>query len=347
MNDINLLDSVFKPKKYEYEMSELLFLDIWEEWQKPSEISDGEKIRDFLNQIIDKSRGLFILDHFSNINYDHVTSVKYKKPFLEIYWKDLNEYREKYLRKELTDDDQMIWCVHGYSTYMYMLLNINKIKFVKKGVHLYILFLTNLIPEKLSKKHLLDKNNELIDKENYKNLLYNKFTFFEGDKNLLIKHDCIVNNLPYFSCLIQPKENNKSTGYSRNLLLIETLKEISNRMERVLNSLSLIDEFDYDELFSSGNKIRRILEYCLKFLCIYKNLNLDIEKKYGFIKLGDLKKEIKANYNNLRFDQSLINTANELSHDSGKIFEKEEVIKFWNEVNDLIEEVYDIILNDK
>ncbi|MGG0387854.1 hypothetical protein ABEZ76_07710 [Priestia megaterium] len=342
--EIESLDSILNPKTFDYEMTEKLFLDLWEEWGEPEELVEGISINEFLTQLINKSRGLIILDHFSHINYDHINKVTYEKPFLKIYWKDFNKYREKNLQEQLNEDEKMIWYVNGFSTYIYMLLNIKKVKFVKKENHLFIMFLTNFIPEKLGDKYLIDTNNELIDKENYKNLLYKKYTFFEGDKSNLIKHECVVNNLPYYSCLIQPKEKCSDTGYSRSLMLIETLQEIADRMNKVYRNLEKIDEYDYDDLNATGNKVRIILEYSLKFLCIYKDLKLDIDKGYGHIKLGQLRKEIKANYKDLEFEQRIINTANELSHDSGIVFEKEDIVEFWKEVKQLIENIYELIL---
>lgn len=41
----------------------------------------------------------------------------------------------------------------------------------------------------------------------------------------------------------------------------------------------------------------------------------------------------------------LINIANELSHDSGEVFSKEEVIVFWKEINNLLEQIKQILLN--
>ncbi|MED1122795.1 hypothetical protein [Bacillus atrophaeus] len=328
----------------DYKMSEKLFLDLWGEWGEPEEIIDGEQIKEFLTQLIDMSKGLIILDHFSFINYDHISSIKYEKPYLKIYWKDFNEYREKYLKKQLTEEEKVNWAVFGFDTYSYMLLHVNKVKFVKVKNHLFILFRTNLIPDKKAKKLLLSQDNELISEENFKHLLYKNYSFYEGNKDFLIKHDCIVNNLPYYSCLIQPKEKNGSQ--TRRILLYYTLQEIIERMNAVRNSLSTVNEYDYDVMYSLGNTIRRILEYTFKFLCIYKDLDIKIDKKYSDIHLGDLRKKFKEQYKDIKFEQNIIDRANQLSHDSGVIFEKEDVELFWSHVKELIETVINKVLND-
>ena len=53
---------------YEYEMSEKLFLDIWEKYECPEEVSDPLTIYNILNDIIVKSKHWIVLDHYSHIN---------------------------------------------------------------------------------------------------------------------------------------------------------------------------------------------------------------------------------------------------------------------------------------
>lgn len=342
--DSSLLHSIFFPEKFEYKMSEKLFLDIWEKWGSPKEIINGKDVYNFLKEVIEKSEGLVILDHFSHINYDNIHSIQYEEPYTKIYWKDFDHYRKKFLEQTLNEDEQMIWFVNGYGTYLYMLLHINKIKFVKVKNHLFILFLLNLIPHKTTKQLLLKKSNELISEEIFKDVLYREYSFWEGDKKDAIKHICIVNNLPYYTCLIQSKEGNYPTTVSKQLLLLTTLEEIAERMNKVKESIIKTDQYAYDDLFSQGNTIRRIMEYSLKFLCLYKEIEMEIDEKYGYVKLGELKKVLNKEFAELNIEQSLVNIANELSHDSGKTFSKDEISDFWKEVKELLEKVNNIIL---
>lgn len=345
MNDFPLLKSLLFPDEYKYELSEALFNDIWEEWGMPQQLTNGNEIYKLLNKIIKKSNGNVILDHFSHINYDNIHSIKYEAPFTYIIWKDNNTYRKKFLNKTISEDEIMFWKMDGYATYSYMLLHIQKIKFIKIKEHLSVIFLLNLIPKKTVKQLLLHSSNELISEENYKNDLYKEFMFWEGEKEQCVKHIALVNNLPYYSCLIQPKEGNFSTTVSKQILLNETINEIYERMHKVKKSLEILNDYDYDDLFSHGNTIRRILEYALKFMCIYKDIELNIEEKYGHVKLGELRKEINKRYESINIKQGLINIANELSHDSGQVFSKEEVIEFYEEVNELLAQVKQILLN--
>ena len=156
----------------------------------------------------------------------------------------------------------------------------------------------------------------------------------------MIKVECIANNLPYYVCVIQPKERIPSTGFSKRLLLLYTLKEINERLQKVWNALQQ-GNLDRDELFSKGNTIRNIMEYALKHFCVIFNIPMDIEQKYGHIDLGDLKKKIKEE---IEIPQSLINTANELSHDSGKKYSFDDIKSFYEKVKDLIEEIQKYIL---
>ena len=99
---------------------------------------------------------------------------------------------------------------------------------------------------------------------------------------------------------------------------------------------------DRDEIFSKGNTIRNILEYTLKHFCVIRGIEIDIEQKYGHIELGELRKKIK-DIPNINIPQSLINTANELSHDSGKKYNIENVREFYGDVCELVKQIKDAI----
>ena len=78
-------------------------------------------------------------------------------------------------------------------------------------------------------------------------------------------------------CVIQPKERIPSTGFSKRLLLLYTLKEINERLQKVWNALQQ-GNLDRDELFSKGNTIRNIMEYALKHFCVIFNIPMDFEQ---------------------------------------------------------------------
>lgn len=324
----SILSSILFPKNFKYELSEKLFLDIWEEYGFKDEILNRQQIYEILYKIVEKSKGNVILDHYSKINYDNILKVTYEAPYTKIYWKDFDNYRKQYINKTISDSDMMRWCLWGYATYSYMLLNIKKIKFLKENNHIFILIQLNLISRKEANKALIKNGDEKISEESNIEDLYDEYMFFEGDKKYLKKHICQVCNLPYYTCLIQPKENNKSTRYSFLLLLRETFNEIEKRIKSAMNILNDVNQYDYDEIYANGNKIRRVLEYALKHFCVYNKIEIEINEKYSHIKLGDLKKAINKEIDSITIEQSMINTANELSHDTGKVLEKENVLEF-------------------
>ena len=327
---------------YDYETSEQLFIDIWEKYGSPDEVDDADTIYKIFDDLITASKHKIVLDHYSHINFDEIIKVEYDKEnsIFKLYWLDNDKYRIANLNHELSEMESMIWWTSGYCTYEYLVVDINKIKFVKRGSHIFILVQSNLITEKELRKKVIGKN-EVIEIENCTDELYARYIFWEGNKEDLIKIECIANNLPYYVCIIQPKERIPSTGLSKNLLLLYTLKEINERLKKVWEVLQL-DNLDRDELFSKGNIIRNIMEYALKHFCVILDIPMDIEQKYGYIDLGELRKKIKAKIN-IEIPQSLIITANELSHDSGKKYSVNDIKAFFKEVKSLIDEIHTFI----
>ena len=321
---------------YDYETSEQLFIDIWKKYGSPDEVDDADIIFNILNDLVTVSKHKIVLDHYSHINFDEIIKVDYDKEnsIFKLYWLDNNKYRLANLNHELSEMDSMIWWTSGYCTYEYLAVDINKIKFFKKDKHIFVLIQANMITEKELRKKVIGKN-EVIEIENCTDELYARYIFWEGNKDDLIKVECIANNLPYYVCVIQPKERIPSTGFSKRLLLLCTLKEINERLQKVWKALKLGD-LDRDELFSKGNTIRNIMEFALKHFCVMFNIPIDIEQKYGYIELGDMRKKIKAEVD-IEITQGLIITANELSHDSGKKYSIEDIKLFYADVKKLID----------
>lgn len=323
---------------YDYETSEQLFIDVWEKYGCPDETDDADMILNILNDLIMLSKHMIVLDHYSHINFDEIIKVEYDKEncIFKLYWLDNNKYRLANLRHELSEMDSMIWSMSGYCTYEYIAIDINKIKFIKLDSHIFVLIQANMITEKELRKKVIGKN-EVIQVENCTKELYARYIFWEGDANDLIKVECIANNLPYYVCVIQPKERIPDTGVSRKLLLIYTLREINGRLKKVWKALQ-IEDLDKDELFSKGNTIRNIMEFALKHFCVIFNISVDIEQKYGHIDLGELRRKIKTEVD-IEIPQSLIIIANELSHDSGRKYSLDDIKAFYMDVMKLINEI--------
>ncbi|MBH0346348.1 hypothetical protein BK731_16705 [Bacillus thuringiensis serovar muju] len=331
-------------RTFDYELSEKVFLDLWEEWGKPEELNDSDEVFKFLTELMDQTNGWVIWDHFSKGNYDYINKIEYNRPFTYIQWKDNNKFRKKFLKGELDDFSEMEWSLYGYATYLYTVLHINKLKFKKYGNHIYLIFRVNLIPDHVIEKHFkLKSDNKLISKESMPNDLYKEYMFWEGDEKECIKHICKINALPYYTGLIQPKEGETPAFVSRLIMLNETLNEVHSRMDKVRENLITLDEYDFDSLLSQGNTIRRILEYTLKFYCLYEEIDVKIDQKYGHVTLGDLKKEINKYSEEIEINKSLVNVANELSHDSGKVFSKDEILNFWKDSTKIVMQISNVI----
>ena len=64
------------------------------------------------------------------------------------------------------------------------------------------------------------------------------------------------------------------------------------------------------------------MEYALKYFCVVEKNPMNIESNYGNIMLGDLRKKIGTIGVNI--SQGLVNMANEVSHDSGKQYNRDD-----------------------
>ncbi len=328
----------------DYETSEQLFIDVWEKYGCPDEISDVKTIYSIFTELVEKSKHYIVLDHYSHINFDEIIKVEYDEnnSIFKFYWLDNDIYRVKNLNHELEEFEMLTWFTSGYCTYEYMAIDISKIKFLKKNNHIFILIQSNVVSKKELRKKIVGKN-EVIEIEDCTDELYARYTFWEGDPKDLIKIECIANNLPYYVCVIQPKEHIPNVDVSKRLLLLHTIDEINKRLENVKSALSK-EISDRDELFSKGNIIRNIMEFALKHFCVIMDIPIEIEQKYEFIDLGDLRKKIKKKVN-IEIENNLVIRANELSHDSGKKYTIIDIRDFHSDVVELIKKIQTYIYN--
>lgn len=331
----------------DYIISEKPFLEVWQQFGCPTEITNIEMIIDFLNTLVEKTKGKFIVDHITTGNYDCVSSIEYVEPYTIIKWHDFDNYRLKFLNKELDELDGTSWFTFGCATYDYILLNIRKIKFRKLSNHLYIGILSQLTN--------LEEYNKWLEKNNYSIINIDdsddfeiEYSYWEGDPSQQKKHICRVNCSPFYTNLIQPKENACSSYHSKAILVLFSYEEIKKRLNATNNQLAKINPEDEDSLQDLGNRIRRILEYFLKYYCAYKGVHLGLTDKYKYISLGKLRKKVNETFSDKEhlISQSLVNKANDFSHDFGKIISKQDVESFCNEAIELSNKVYIEILSE-
>lgn len=310
-------------KNFDYEISEQAFINVWDSFNNPEEITNIEEANKFLQALITETKGYFIVDHITGGNYDNVNSVVYDEPYFMIRWKDFNNYRIKYLNKEISDDELFHWSVFGNATYDYLLFKFNKLKFKKIKNHLYIALQLHLTNIRELEKWMKIKKYTLISVDDAQDFEID-YVFYEGEKQDSLVHICRVNNLPFYTNLLQPKERCCHPADSRNILLAFTYDEIMNRLNHALQKLESVENTDIDSLFDIGNRIRRIMEHFLKYFCVYNHIKINIPEKYSHILLGELKKAINKKYPDT-IKQEFVNLANEFSHDSGQVFRKEDV----------------------
>jgi hypothetical protein len=317
--------------KQDYRMSEQAFLDVWEEFGCPKELHDEELCFQFLKKLYDKTDGLFIVDHFSYTNYDHITRLELKDNFLYLYWKDYE--------KNPPVKDSMIFDVFGNTTYMYSMCNLRNLKFINAKGHLFILFMPNASKLKEVKKVLsiekLEEDKEILTSYDVENLCTH-FRFLKDGKI----HESIVYNFPAYSFLIQPKQGNRNVDTSKFILLHTTLSNAVDRINKAQGMLNQLNDYDYDEIHSIGNRARTILESIVKYYCVYSGYSLPKEQ-YEKNMLGDLKKHLlKQDDSYIELKQGTINNANNFSHDEGKVYPKSEAEKLCADVLEIIKAVY-------
>lgn len=316
----------------EYTMSEKAFVDVWNEFDRPDEINDENESQRFLNRLQEVTEGLYIVDHISGTNYDYVERIEIIHNYFKIIWKDLSNEKDELLRM-----------VFGDADYIYSFCKINKIKFVYSKGHLFILIVPIVASDKEVMKVLgiskLPKNMFKID-ENFKELT-SEIMFIKDEEF----HRCISHKMPFYSFLFQPKEHNRNTGVSTKLLLLLTMNEIKERIERVTSKLKNVSH--HDDLSELGNTLRRILEHMLKYYMCYKGIDFPKES-YGNNMLGELSNAIiyKDDEKDLgeMLDSELKIIANELSHDSGKVFSKEDIKKFLDKVNKIRRQISELTI---
>lgn len=148
----------------DYEISEQLFWNIWENHGYPNEVEDAKEICKILNELIVESKYNIVLDNYSHINFDEIIKIDYDETsnIFKLYWLDNNRYRLENLKRELSERDSLIWAMSGYCTYEYIAIDICKIKFINIKRHIFLLIQANMVTEKEMKKKGIGKN-EIIE----------------------------------------------------------------------------------------------------------------------------------------------------------------------------------------
>ncbi|GIO42279.1 hypothetical protein [Paenibacillus apis] len=326
-------------ERLEYITSERAFSDLWIEYECPDEINGVQECYLFLSKLMERTEGYFVLDHFSGASYDHIQRIEMKEEKLFIYWKD---FKINPIDVEEQELKELLSWMYDNSTFIYTVCDIRKLKFFESNGHLFILFMPNVISVDETKKVLSVQNlkNEEVEIDEEYNSFETKIRFVLEGKI----HDCIISKFPFYSFLIQPKENVSVTVYSTELLKENTLIEAQNRLNRALETLSFTEGLEYDQINSAGSLARTVLESIIKYYCLYSKYSLPNES-YGHNMLGNLRKHLQKNNDEIAklLSNELIKKANQFSHDTGKTHTIKEVEELIEAINDIILSIHDKI----
>ncbi|TKJ88916.1 hypothetical protein PaeCFBP13512_16955 [Paenibacillus sp. CFBP13512] len=309
-------------------MSEEAFNEIWTKYDCPEMLYGNKICYSFLKDLYERTSGHFNVDHFSLYNYDNLFEIELNGNYTHLIWKDF----ERCTAPEDYEEDVAIFGAH----YIFSLCSIQMINFFDLNGHLYLLIMPSIADLKEVRKHLeITKltSNQIYIEENLEDF----FTIIRYQKEEKT-YQCILHNLPFFSFLLQPKENHRDTLLSQKILMYTTLDYVGERLQKVKEKINMIQQSELDEIRSTGNTIRTILESSIKYYCIFYGYSLP-EDHYGNNVLGKLKKHLKDDVIFENLQQKMINLANNFSHDTGSECDKKNLIILFDLAHVLYEKI--------
>lgn len=286
-----------------------------------SEIVELKILDNFLNNLLNETKGLIILDFLDSGNWDclEAYTIDYESEFLTLKWRTLeNEPNSQYYK------DSKI-----------------KLSFSSILIHFKDLQIENYdnFPFIAIRGHSI-KTNEVLDyykKQGYsvEKVKYKRRNFsteYTIDKNEYIE-ECDCYDTPIYSILIIPKDTAGSAFFSTQMLFLYNYNKCMERLSRIRTSL-LRENLSEDDICEKSNTIRRIFEYILKVECCYeREFNTEalwgdtidsdhfiFRSDYADALLGELIKILKVVKSEDEIAQmnKVVRLSNELSHDSGK-----------------------------
>jgi hypothetical protein len=274
-------------------------------WDKTTSLIEAA---DFLNELVNKTTGLLIIDYLDSGNWDSLASVEKvdQKGYLILNWRDYRDTEEDRKLKEI----KKFFPANLNST----IIKFKELRILKTKNYPVFLIRGFSIKDKEIRKYLSknSKDFELTDNEdNFSKTFYREFDDHLEKFKIL--------NTPIFSMLILPKNSSLNSFDSKSLLFDYNLNDCLKRIEKVENSLNNENIDDEDFICEKANTIRRILENVLKIELCYRFRQVNVKKGYSDLKLGDLIKHLKPHKEEymLEYLTTMIIWSNELSHDSG------------------------------
>ena len=319
----------------DYDLSQQLFLDLWAEYRNTAEITEREKIVAFLGELIRRSNGLVILEHFLGFWFHCVQKVNKVGDLAQLVRHDFDTYRQKQIAGTLDENEKFMWSLWDNIVDEYFIINISKLAFRKVCDHLFILLYSNPISQETQKFMQGKRTGKCVSKASEP---YRKYAFSEDSGDDVKKHVAYVSNLPFFCCLLQPKECAVSARFSSQLMYMATQTEIDNQLSAVEKSLTGTADDDSEKLRLQGLIIRKMLEGELMYRCAYKNIRLHYSQKSRYMRLDDLIKALMKAGPYVILNNRLIDM-DALLDDTDTSFTKEQLCLFLRDAKETIEQV--------
>lgn len=317
-----------------YILSEQAFLDVWNAFGNPAELTEKDSIVAFFQELITATNGQFIVDHITMGNYDHLVKVEYNKPYFLFHWFDNEQLRQKALAHKLNEMEKIEYMVFGCAVKDYILMTIEKLVFLLLGGnHLVIIVSPVLTKLNIFEKWLKRNDYSIIRKEDDHHF-ETCYSLWEGNPEHLKKHIARVNVLPFATLLLQPKENSGTCYDSQKILIQYNYNLTLQRLQEAIKKLDCVQS--QDDLMDVVNRLRRITENFCKYFCALKTIDVKLTEQYGVQHLGIIRKGIEKRYPQFGLTNSLVSKLNTDSHDNGIPTDKQTVIQLAKEVMDLI-----------
>lgn len=317
-----------------YILSEQAFLDVWNAFGSPAELTERDSIAAFFQELITATNGQFIVDHITMGNYDHLIKVEYSEPYFLFHWFDNDLLCQKALEHKLDEMEKIEYTVFGCAVSDYILMTIEKLVFILLGgTHLAIIVSPVLTKLNVFEKWLKHNDYSIILKEDDYHF-ETCYSLWEGNPEELKKHIARVNVLPFASLLLQPKEN-AGTCYDSQKILIQYNYNLT--VHRLRETIKKIEQAQsQDDLMDVVNRLRRITENFCRYFCALKTIDVKLTEQYDKQLLGSIRKGIEKRYPQFGLTNSLVMKLNTDSHDNGIPTNKQTVLQLANEVSDLI-----------
>jgi hypothetical protein len=281
-------------------------------------ITDLKEFESFLTLLKKETKGWVIFDFLDAGNWDCFESfeIDHSAGLVYINWHDYRKITEEDVEKELRS---MVFPANVYG----LCLQFQELRVIKIRDITFFTFRGFALSTKDVEKIMKQNSSQFKNLDNTDN--FSIQTIRQVGEEW---HDYDFLNTPIYSTLILPKNISLSASQSKGLLFNYNLWHCSQRINKAEIEINL-NITDTDLICEKANTLRRTMESILKIECCYRSEQISVKKSYSELLLGDLIKLIKdfrSDEEKLKLN-SIVRLSNELSHDSGKLVNKEKAFE--------------------